>query len=66
MIVGMALAAWLSVAGLIVFGAYRFATWQRRDVARVSRWGREAPVHAETLTRQRTSASHNAAIERAE
>ncbi len=60
------LAAWAIGCAAAVWGVYRFASWQRRDVTRVTRWGRESPVHAETLTRPRSSATHNAAIENAE
>lgn len=60
------LAAWATACAAILWGVYRFASWQCRDVVRVTRWGREAPVHAETLTRTRSSATHNAAIENAE
>jgi hypothetical protein len=57
------LAAWAICCAAVVLGACRFANWQRRDVTRITRWGREAPVHAETLTRPRSSATHNAAID---
>jgi hypothetical protein len=60
------LAAWAIGCAAAVWGVYRFGTWQRRDVTRITRWGREAPAHAETLTRPRSSATHNAAIENAE
>ncbi len=66
MTLALFLAAWAIGCAAAVWGVYRFANWQRRDVARVTRWGRETPVHAETVTPSRSSATHNAAIERPE